>query len=248
MEFTYNEYRRLMKELGTEGYHFSGYHNYNEYEKPVIMRHDVDVSLEAAIQMAMLEKEMGICATYFILVSSDFYNAFSKRSIAYIKKIKEAGHDIGLHFDERKYEEGCNIEELIIKEVNMMKTALQYDIQSVSMHRPSKQTLEADYKIADGKIINSYGTEFFHKFEYISDSRRTWQKDIWSILHSGQYKKLHILTHPIWYDKTEVAMGEKLKNFCLAAVEERYNTLNENLRDLQEILTKKELLDLLNSQ
>lgn len=104
MKFLYDEYIRLMTELKDEGYHFSGYHNYNENEKTVILRHDVDMSLEAALRMAMLEREMDIHSTYFILISSDVYNAFSKRSVEYIHKIKGAGHDIGLHFDEKKYE------------------------------------------------------------------------------------------------------------------------------------------------
>lgn len=246
MKFLYDEYIRLVSELRDEGYHFSGYHNYKESEKSVILRHDVDMSLEAALQMAMLEREMDVHSTYFILISSDFYNIFSKKSMEYINKIKEAGHDIGLHFDERKYEgnwSGGNIENAIVQEAEIMEMALGFDIRSVSMHRPSKLTLDADYRIADGKIVNSYGTEFFHEFEYISDSRREWHKDVWKILHSGQYTKLHILVHPIWYDEKEVEMAEKLKQFCLAAVEERYNTLNENLRGLQDILDRQELID-----
>lgn len=244
MKFLYDEYIRLMTELKDEGYHFSGYHNYNENEKTVILRHDVDMSLEAALRMAMLEREMDIHSTYFILISSDVYNAFSKRSVEYIHKIKGAGHDIGLHFDEKKYEgDGGDIEKAIVRETEMMEMELGFDIRSVSMHRPSLLTLDADYRIADGKIVNSYGTEFFHKFEYISDSRREWHKDVWNIIHSGQYKKLHILVHPIWYDEKEVEMAEKLKQFCLASVEERYNTLNENLKGLQDILNRQELLD-----
>ena len=40
----------------------------------MILRHDVDLSLDAALRMAELEAEAGAAATYFLMTRSEFYN------------------------------------------------------------------------------------------------------------------------------------------------------------------------------
>ena len=80
-----------------------------------------------------------------------------------IMHIKELGHDIGLHFDETNYalpsaydERNEKIKELIIHEKNVMEKIIPgIKIESVSMHMPSKQTLEQIYIL---KITSSIHT------------------------------------------------------------------------------------------
>lgn len=47
---------------------------------------------------------------------------------------------------------------LIFQEIGILEEILQTDIKSVSMHRPSKETLEADYDLSP--VTNSYGKNF----------------------------------------------------------------------------------------
>lgn len=90
--------------LREKGYSFADYLNYSNFNKAVILRHDVDFSLEKALEMAEIEKKEEVQSTYFILLSTNFYNIFSKESCDIIKKIQSLGHNIGLHFDEKKYD------------------------------------------------------------------------------------------------------------------------------------------------
>lgn len=149
-EFTYNEYKNILESLSYHGYKCACYDNWNENEKSVILRHDVDVSLKKALKMAQFEHSCGVVSTYFILITADFYNAFNKRNRELIRRIKELGMEIGLHFDETMYSSNCNIIEAIRNEIVVMQQMLNVKIGSVSMHVPSKKTLEANYDI--GKI------------------------------------------------------------------------------------------------
>ena len=63
----------------------------------MILRHDVDLSLDAALRMAELEAEAGAAATYFLMTRSEFYNLDSPAGEAAIERLRELGHRVGLH-------------------------------------------------------------------------------------------------------------------------------------------------------
>lgn len=236
MKFTYAAYEDMINLLKQNNYQIMNYYNYQTEDKCAILRHDVDMSLEKAVEIANLEKRLGVCSTYYVLISSEFYNIHSKRSARCLDEIVKCGHDIGLHFDEERYNGNLNILECMEQEIDLLEMYLGRKIKSVSMHRPSKMTLEANYTIRNGDVINSYGEEFFTNFKYVSDSRKQWRENVLQIVQSSQYNRLHILTHPIWYETEERSMHDQLKQFCNDAVEERYAALADNIRDLGEIL------------
>lgn len=242
MEFTYGAYKELLTLLREHGYTFCNYHDYQGCDKSVIVRHDIDMDIEKAVKMAQIEMEMNVISTYFVLVTSNFYNIFSKENEGMLRKIHEMGHEVGLHFDEAKYagQEG-DLVQVVRQEAELLEKCMGCSVRSVSMHRPSKKTLEADYLIEDGNIINSYGTEFFRNHKYVSDSRRNWREDVQAIIISGEYERLHMLTHPFWYNEVEQTAKEDLKSFCESRTGRCYEWMQDNVRDLEEILERSEL-------
>lgn len=242
MKFTYKAYRELLALLREYGYTICDYHNYAQADRSVIIRHDIDFQIEKAVRMAEIEKETGVSSTYFVLVSSNFFNIFSKRNQDCLKQICNMGHEVGLHFDEVKYDVGqTDLVRAMEQEAALLEKCLGREVRSLSMHRPSRTTLEADYKVAGGRIVNSYGAEFFHRHKYVSDSRRNWREDVTGIIKSGEYDRLHVLTHPFWYDEEEQSASEALKRFCTGRAEQCYDDLRDNMRDLEEFLRKDDL-------
>ena len=235
MKFTYGEYENLIDMLRVFGYSFAGYDNYNEFQQPVIMRHDIDTSLEKALSMAKIEHDKGVKSTYFVLLATDLYNIASNRSLDIIREIQKMGHEIGLHFDETKYRyDQDSVPNLIKYEANIMAQIIGTPIKAVSMHRPSENTLKADY-IING-MINSYGMTFFQEFKYVSDSRMRWREDVTSVIQSGIYNKLHILTHAFWYDEEEKDIRSVITQFINQAGIERYQSLKDNITNLDDLL------------
>lgn len=240
MKFTYTAYTELIRLLTEKKYVITKYDNYQDYDNCVILRHDIDMDVEKAYLLAQKEQELGIKSTYFVCVTSEHYNCYSKKNQILIKNIRDLGHTIGLHFDEMAYPDDVgivsNVTKDIEKEMKLLSDMLEMNINAFSFHRPTKKILDANIKI-QGKI-NAYDDVFFKEFEYVSDSRMFWRKPILDLIREKQSSRLCILTHPIWYNEKEVEQSEILTNFIKRANSERYYFLKDNFRDLDSVLEK----------
>lgn len=243
MKFTYEAYRGLLALLREQGYAIRGYHDYGDAPRCAILRHDIDSSLDQAVKLAELEAGERVRSTWFVLLRTDFYNVASKAGQEALRHILSLGHEIGLHFDEASYVPALGPDEVIeniIKECGLLSALLGTRVSSVSMHRPSRATLEADYDIPG--IVNSYGKTFFHDFKYLSDSRRRWREPVEEIIRSGKYGRLHILTHAFWYHEAEKDITQTVGDFIRLANRERYRWMAENITDMASILKEEDVL------
>lgn len=229
----------------------ANYFDYGKVVRPCILRHDVDFSLKKAYDFAQMEAEENISSTYFILITSDFYNILSKNNKEYITGILRGQHHIGLHFDEMRYEKDLcasicleeKIEKLkgyIVQEAMLLQNIIGEEVNCVSMHRPSDWVLDADVQI-DG-MVNSYEKKFFLDFKYLSDSRMHWREDIDSIVSEKRSGALHILTHPFWYSEEEKSIEAHIDGLLKTSIRNTYDTLDANFRDLDKVL-KREVLE-----
>ncbi len=244
MKFTFDSYQELLELLDENGYKTADYHNWNQYDRCVILRHDIDTDLQKALEMAELEYQYGVKSTYFVLLTSNFYNLYSKRNKKIINEIQDMGHAVGLHFDEMEYPEDMGnadkIAEDIVKELKVLTEILGINIKVFSYHRPTKTILDADIKIQG--VMNSYGNLFFKQFKYLSDSRMCWREPVLDIIHGGTYPQLQILTHPFWYHDEARSMKEVIYEFLSRANMERYDNLNDNFTNLRDVIDLEERL------
>lgn len=239
IEFTFKGYSDLIETLRVSGYSFADYHNYESFNRCVVLRHDIDNSIEKAVVIAEMERKMEVRSTFFVLLRTDFYNPVSKKGMAGLKKIQALGHEIGLHFDEMAYDALDGIVDAIKHEAGILSNIIGSPVTTVSMHRPSQKTLDANYDL--NPMVNSYGKTFFNDFKYLSDSRRRWREPVLDIIKSSQYERLHILTHPIWYQEEEETIHDTIKRFVTSANKERYAQEAENIKDLESILNINEI-------
>ena len=206
-KFTYNYYKWFVSRL-CEAYSFTTFHEgkeITEVDRPlVIMRHDIDMDLEAALRMSSLEKDLGIHSTYFFLVRCPLYNVFSGDGAGQVREILSAGHHFGLHFDCVLYPDisAGNLNYYISRECQLLEQFFDHPVEAISFHRPGRLELSG---IELKKWPHSYEKVFLEKFEYFSDSRGNWARG--NPLESEAFlkgKNLHILVHPIWW--TEAPM------------------------------------------
>ena len=243
-DFTYRSYLDTLELILMNGYSFASYHNYTDFRLPCIMRHDIDFDVNAALRLAKLEsgflKELN--STFFVLLSTNYYNVFSRDTTTALNSILALGHEIGLHFDEKKYgsEVPVTIIDAVQEEAYILGRMLGTKIRAVSMHRPSEYTLEADYSFEGLK--NSYSQVFWREFKYLSDSRMHWSENAESIIASGQHARLHILTHAFWYSDDEITTREKLLRFITSATQERYDNMANSIRDISEFVTREDII------
>lgn len=238
MEFTYEAYQKFLCELRENGYKDCLYTNWENEEKAVILRHDIDFSIEAACYLSEIEKAAGVCATYFVMLNTNFYNVAAAKSREQINQIRENGGVIGLHFDEVFYWDQ-DIAQAVLTEKEILETILEIPIQCVSMHRPTSRMLEGALKIEG--MINAYDAVYTKEFRYLSDSRRTWREDVEGIVRAGIAARLHILTHAFWYRQKELTAKETLQDFIRQGKYRLYHALEQNIRDMSELLALSEI-------
>ncbi|MFZ4541505.1 MAG: hypothetical protein ACOYNL_06805 [Rickettsiales bacterium] len=167
-------------------------------EKAVLIRHDVDMSLDYAHAMGQLEIEHCITSTYFVMLRSPLYNLWSRHNARRLREIVAMGHAIGLHFD-AAFTQGSErtIEEWIRFEVATLASLADAPVVAFSLHQPTQVVL--DQKIQLPGLINTYHPQHLAGFTYLSDSNRDWRgKDPLSLIKGGE-PNIQLLVHPLWW-------------------------------------------------
>lgn len=219
-DFTYQTYIKLIEALQSNYYQFEDFGNaaklLSSKKRFVLMRHDIDFSLEKALKMAELESDLGIRTTYFPMLRNDFYNLFSKSGTKAISKILSLGHHLGLHFDSAAYQKDLpmnDISDACGKEVQILGNWFGISIEIVSFHRPNQLILSSNSNVS-APLLNTYMPTYTRDIKYFSDSRGKWEFGFPSDSKEfGRGTPLHILTHPIWWNDEPVFNYQVLLNF-----------------------------------
>jgi len=213
--FTYAHYGYILKNA-KESYEFITYNNIaslNDSKKIILLRHDIDMDIFNALDMARIENELGIKSTYFIFLRSPFYNIFDADVKKIINEIIDRDHEIGLHFDETSYENLSfnSFEKTIKNEAEVLNKEFGVDVKVVSFHRPSDSTKENKIKLKNFK--STYDPIFFKQIKYLSDSRQFWKFGCPCRLIAEGERKLQILVHPVWWGIEDMPREKRLNAF-----------------------------------
>ena len=201
--FSYLHYKQTLGEI-KKTHQFSNFINCSNND--VLLRHDVDVSLPAALKIAKIEKTLGIESTFFILFHAELYNPFSKRSTNIIKEILHMDHNIGLHYNTSFIADNdLHHSKTIAKEIELMEQHYNTSINVVSAHDP-----EANKKLAiklPKRVVNAYSPKYTSKRKYLSDSVQYWREGCFC-KHFRNHKRLQVLIHPIWWTRQNQSRNE----------------------------------------
>lgn len=206
-------YSDLIGALRARGYEPRSFADANPAARHLIVRHDVDFSLAAAVAMAEQETGLGLASTYFVLLRTEFYNPLSAEGLAAINRIAANGHDIGLHFDAALYKgEQDVLEEACAHECSLLEAATDRPVTVVSYHRPAAGAIGAADRL--GGRLNAYGPRFIKEMGYCSDSRGAWHygpPQEHPAVHGG--RALQLLVHPFWWQAPPMTANERLDEF-----------------------------------
>lgn len=166
----------------------------------IILRHDVDLDVRAALDLAEIEAASGILGTYFFLTTSENYNILASSNQTLIRKIMSLGFEIGLHFDPALYpgENGEGLATQAKREAKIIEDVTHSPVVSVSLHNPS---VMGEYPIFPG-WKNAYDAEIFNKDIYLSDSRMNFTSRPVEFFARSPDKIRQLLLHPMNYSKS----------------------------------------------
>lgn len=175
--FDLDHYAEILEAGKAGGYRFAFFGDGPE-RADIYLRHDVDLSLDAALRMGELEAEHGVQTTYLLMTESVFYNLAASEGVDAIARLRELGHSVGLHAVYPKAELDERFDPV------------------VSWHNPQVEYM--------GRTIpgatNVYAEPFFTPSTYRSDSNQHWRSGCpHEELRGGGFPWLQILVHPeIW--------------------------------------------------
>ena len=217
--WTYNSYLELIKE---------------GLEKDVgfFFRHDVDISLKKAVEMAEFESKNGIKSTYYILLSSPYYNALEAENLQRIRTLRELGMGIGLHYDNSiKLQDANQCCSEIIIQLGMLQHHIgELEEKSVTFHKPLRGVDINAETVNLLNLSNIYSPNFDQRFKYISDSGHNWRENPYDIINTSDM--VHINTHPEWYNNEEMDMEECI--YSLGIEFECDKEVNKLVRSMRE--------------
>ena len=96
-DFTLKSYRSLLHALLQAGYRFLTFEEFlsqPKEAKTIVLRHDVDELAWNALEIARLENEMGVKATYYFRIVKQ------SNVPEVIVEIVSLGHEIGYHYED----------------------------------------------------------------------------------------------------------------------------------------------------
>jgi hypothetical protein len=208
--FDLDHYRELLEAARSGGYRFAHFEG-APAEGDLLLRHDVDLSLDAALRMAELEAEADAQATYFLMTGSVFYNLSSSEGERALARLRELGHRVGLH--------------AVYPRLDLDE---RFD-PVIAWHNPDPEYMSAPVENA----INVMQPPWFDPERYRSDSNQRWRSGCpHEELRSGAFAWLQLLTHPeIWvYPGTR--MGETMRAMLEEEKERRLDQLAADRIDL----------------
>lgn len=204
-DFTIDRYRQLIEVARGNKFIFVAFDDvYPLVGKIVLWRHDVEFSPHAALRMAEIEADAGVKATYFFQLHSEFYNVLEKEVSQIVARIKEFGHDIGLHFDSHYYDiqSENQLEDYLALDAAYFNRIFDVQIRTFSFHSTTPFILSCERSEYAG-LLNVYSREFKTQFAYCADSTGFWRYErLEEVLNNPKVNRLQVLTHDaMWSDK-----------------------------------------------
>lgn len=239
-DFSHQSYREMLQSFLQQGYRVCGFEEANPVERHLIVRHDIDMSLSLAEPIAEIESELGISATYFVLMGSELYSPFTQASRRSISRIQSLGHDIGLHFDASCYEnDSASLDGAVDAESQALELITGKPVRVISFHRPIPE-LQGSGPLAGRR--HAYEPRYFSEMGYCSDSRGAWHYGH-PLAHEAVQvgRALQLLTHPIWWT-SQVMDGPlpKLENFLNDKARVLKSELAENCAPYRAVFKDEE--------
>jgi hypothetical protein len=159
-------------------------------DKNIELRHDVDVSIISAYNIAKIEHSMNVKSIYYLRFDCDYYNILSIENKKIIEFLKE-NHEIGCHVDVTNIKDNDDL----IEYLSTYNEIIPFN--KFTFHINSNKTKNF------GEVKNFINKSLLNGM-YISDSRNSFNEEKIEILKNNfEYT---LLLHPEWWDNKDLTI------------------------------------------
>jgi hypothetical protein len=201
--FSLDDCAALLNQLRVAGYRWE-YVSQLKLSSPLdriaYIRHDVDLHIRGIDQLARLEADQGVHATYYVCLAMHF-NVLYAENRRILRSLRDLGHEIGLHYDLETYPAGpADAREHLGWEVGILERIIDVPIKTISLHAPHRGRPDPFSEIDE--CVNAMDPRYLADLLYVSDSCRAWSDE--SLLRcfgSDAPRRLMLNLHPeLWLD------------------------------------------------
>ncbi|WP_158513493.1 hypothetical protein [Dehalogenimonas formicexedens] len=180
MDFSISKYQVLCKAISKSGYTSITLADYLKLDSDhkmrpyLIMRHDIDRNPERTLDIARLEYDNGIKATYYFRTST--------ASKGIMDKVASYGHEIGFHYETIDKMKGDVKSAIDLFKNELAQFRVYHPIVTACAHgnpltKHDNKHIWKHCRLSEFKLIGeAFLSLDFARFAYFSDSGRTWRK------------------------------------------------------------------------
>ena len=190
----------------------------------IYLRHDVDYSLDMALELAQVNASHGVRGTFFVLLRSQIYNALSQWSLDRICRINDFGQHVAFHY---AFLSGIPVDDdrlaaLVTEDFEILRSQIP-DMQPVfSWHNPDPVFLRQRGGLVVPGMVNVYSEPFTRSIPYCSDSNlRYTPSEFEHILKQEDHHVVQLLLHPFNWMAGGKSMSEVMAKTWQYVIRER---------------------------
>jgi hypothetical protein len=183
-DFTLNKYAELCEALKSLSCPIMTVRDFLNAGPPsdfsVILRHDVDRGMNAALRMAELEADMGIAATYYVRTRPGVFKPEA------LKRLHHLGHEVGYHYEVLAKTKGNQTQAIALFERELKRFREIVPVETISMHgsplsRWNNLNLWRAHHFEDYSLKDAILSIKTKEMCYFTDTGRCWDADRYNI-------------------------------------------------------------------
>jgi hypothetical protein len=184
LDFTLDKYAELCKALKSLSCPITTVRSFLGSERPsnfsVILRHDVDRGIDAALRMAELEADMDITATYYIRIRPGVFKPEA------LKRLHHLRHEVGYHYEVLAKTKGDKAQAIALFERELERFREIVPIETISMHgsplsRWNNLDLWQAYRFENYGLKDAILSTRTEEMFYFTDTGRCWDADRYNV-------------------------------------------------------------------
>ncbi|MBI3819774.1 MAG: hypothetical protein HY286_13850 [Planctomycetes bacterium] len=194
--YTLDHYIHILSRANAEGYKIKRLRDLIDSPRPeryLLIRHDVDITPWAALEMAELEASRATATSYYFRLHSNTYNLLTAPVADAVRAILRLGHEVGLHYEPGYFiERGLDPAAGVRRDINIFEDFIGEKTATIAQHQPAEGPRLLN--ISDRHRC-AYEPEFVREIKYFADSGFHWREGC-ICTKLGVHPRIHTLIHP----------------------------------------------------
>ena len=243
-EFSLAHYEEILDCIGTVGRHriitVSDAATALPDEDFILLRHDLDIAVTPAVEMARVEEARGVRACYYVRLHAENYNTLDAETLDSLLEIEGRGHELGLHYEPGWFlARNADVANGIRSDIATLESALGHRLPSISQHEPSMGPVLDD--LPDGYPC-AYQRHLIVGINYHGDSGFKWREGC-LCEKIETVPRMHILIHPENWVRPSGSWEEALRHHARQLCDTTTRRMEAHIASQRTYLANRDQLD-----